>query len=112
MKPLRFCVISCLSIFILSLFAPVSISSQAFMTAEEAFEVHDIEHYAYMDASKADARLKPIILEARKRIIYSVAGDGWAQDGVKAYVADSKGNIKERIPCFHELFPADWEPPI
>lgn len=105
----------CFLISAFCLFVPASTTAQSAVekplsNVEEAFKKHNVEYYAYMDIDNADENLKVIILEARKRIICSV--DGWAADGVEGYVIDGDGNIKERIPCFHELFPSDWEPPF
>lgn len=65
-------------------------------------------YYAYMDLEQAEESIKPIILEARKKIIFD---KGWAADGITAYVEDAEGNIIEQLPHFSELFPADWEIP-
>ena len=56
-----------------------------------------------------NASLEPVILEARRRVMNRF--DGWAADGIEAYVTDLEGNIIERVPEFHELFPSDWEQP-
>lgn len=58
-----------------------------------------------MDIDKADPLTKSLILEAREELIFSKS---WAADGVKAYVADKEGNIKEKIPEFSSLFPTEW----
>lgn len=107
--------IMCFLVSAFCLLIPASITAQSAveeppLNVEEAFKKNNIEYYAYMDIDNADENLREIILEARKQIINSV--DGWAADGVEGYVVDSEGNIKEKIPCFHELFPLDWEPPF
>lgn len=86
---------------------PRTFQKQAPQTMEQAFSLHDPEYYAYMNLEQAEEAMKPVILEARKRIINRV--DAWSQDGIESYILSPDGT-KERVPNFHELFPADWEP--
>lgn len=69
----------------------------------------DIQYYAYLDLDSADEALKPVILAARKQIIYRHT---WVADGLSGWILDANGNKKSRVPEFSEIFPADWEPPI
>ena len=65
---------------------------------------HGEEYYAYMILDEADASLKPIIQEARWRII---SRESWVADDIDGMVQG--GGISETVPHFHEIFPADWE---
>ena len=76
---------------------------------DELFQENGVDYYAYMKLADAEASLEPVILEARRRVMNRF--DGWAADGIEAYVTDLEGNIIERVPEFHELFPSDWEQP-
>lgn len=69
----------------------------------------DVQYYAYLDLDSADESLKPVILAARKQIIYRHT---WVADGLSAYILDVDGSVESRVPEFSEIFPADWEPPI
>ena len=62
------------------------------------------EYYAYMVLDEAEESLKPIILEARWRII---SRESWVADDIDGMVQG--GGISETVPHFHEIFPADWE---
>ena len=64
--------------------------------------------YAYMNLEQAEESVKPMILAARNKIIFS---ESWAEDGITAYVKDADGNIVEELPHFSELFPEDWKNP-
>lgn len=67
---------------------------------------HGEEYYAYMILDEAEESLKPIILEARWRIISNTS---WVDDELNGYIEDEAGNIIEIVPHFHDIFPADWE---
>lgn len=67
---------------------------------------HGEEYYAYMILDDVEESLKPIILEARWRIISNTS---WVDDELNGYIEDEAGNIIEIVPHFHEVFPADWE---
>ena len=67
---------------------------------------HGEEYYAYMNLGEAEEALKPIILEARWRII---SRESWVVDGINGYIHDEAGNIIEIVPHFHDVFPEDWE---
>lgn len=67
---------------------------------------HGEEYYAYMILDEAEESLKPIILEARWRIISNTT---WVDDDLNGHIEDEMGNIIEIVPHFHEIFPADWE---
>ena len=67
---------------------------------------HGEEYYAYMILDEADESLRPIILEARWRII---SNSTWVADDLYGHIEDEAGNIIEIVPHFHEIFPADWE---
>ena len=62
------------------------------------------EYYAYMILDEADAALKPVILEARWRII---SRESWVADDLNGTVTG--GGVSETVPHFHDIFPADWE---
>ena len=78
---------------------------------EKYLTLNGIDYYAYMDINKAPEELKPIILEARTRIIYGEDAS-WVADDVDGYIKDQDGNIIEIVPHFHEVFPEDWEIPV
>lgn len=67
---------------------------------------HGEEYYAYMILDEADEALKPIILEARWRIISNTT---WVDDELNGHIEDEAGNIIEIVPHFHDIFPEDWE---
>ncbi len=67
---------------------------------------HGEEYYAYMILDEADDTLKPIILEARWRIISNTT---WVDDELNGHIEDEAGNIIEIVPHFHDIFPEDWE---
>lgn len=67
---------------------------------------HGEEYYAYMILDEAEESLKPIILEARWRII---SNSTWVDDDLNGHIEDEAGNIIEIVPHFHDIFPADWE---
>lgn len=69
----------------------------------------EIQYYAYLDMTTEDESLHPIILAARKIIIYRRS---WVADEVDGWVKDKSGNIIETLPHFSDLFPNDWEIPI
>lgn len=68
------------------------------------------EYYAYMQIETAEPELIPVILEARRRIIYQ-DGAGWVEDHIDGCIRDSDGVVIEILPHFHEVFPSDWEIP-
>ena len=76
---------------------------------EECLSTNGVDHYAYMDYESAPEELKPLIIEARNKIIFSTA---WVADGASGYIADKDGNIIKSIPEFSENFPSDWEYPF
>ena len=67
-----------------------------------------LEYYAYMILEDAPEELKPMIQEARKRIIES---SDWVDDELDGWILDPDGNVIETLPHFHEIFPEDWETP-
>lgn len=75
---------------------------------EEYLALEDLEYYAYMNLDEARGEIKPVIQEARKRIIFSTS---WAADGTNAWVLDEDGNVIEKLPYFHQLFPSNWDMP-
>lgn len=68
------------------------------------------EYYAYMQIETAEPELIPVILEARRRIIYQDRS-GWVDDSVDGCIRNEDGEIIEILPHFHEIFPSDWEIP-
>ena len=64
---------------------------------------------AYLDLSTAEESLQPVILEARKIIIFRYS---WVADGIEGFVHDENGKIVEKVPQFSDLFPSDWDEPI
>lgn len=68
----------------------------------------DFSYYAYMDLASADESLHPVILAARRKIIFQ---QNWIADDIDGYVSDENGNVVESVPHFSELFPADWDIP-
>ena len=68
------------------------------------------EYYAYMQIETAEPELIPVILEARRRIIYQ-DGAGWVDDHIDGCIRDNDGVVIEILPHFHEVFPSDWEIP-
>ena len=81
------------------------ISQEAVQTA---IEKDGAEYYAYMDYDAADPDTQAIIDRARMKVISTVAKDGWAVDGAKAYVSKGSGEIGQKILEFSELFPTEW----
>lgn len=75
---------------------------------EEYLALEDLEHYAYMNLDEARSEIKPVIQEARNRIIFNTS---WAADGTNAWVLDEDGNVIEKLPYFSQLFPSDWDMP-
>lgn len=69
----------------------------------------DIQYYAYLNLEAAEESLKPVILAARNKIIFRYS---WVADGVSGRIYGKDGNIKEELPQFSELFPADWNEPV
>lgn len=69
----------------------------------------DIQYYAYLDYNSALEQIKPVILQAREKIIYR---QSWAADGTNIYILDENGHVMKDIPNFSDLFPADWNEPI
>lgn len=74
-----------------------------------AMSQEELNHYAYMDYASASYHLKPIILEARRRIIFQ---QPWVADGVQGRELDADGNVVKVLPEFHDLFPEDWDIPV
>lgn len=62
-----------------------------------------------MDITSADAETKDAIFKARETVIYN---ESWVADGVRGRVIGVDGKVKEVLPEFHDLFPADWEIPV
>ena len=75
---------------------------------EEYLALEDLEYYAYMNLDEARSEIKPVIQEARKRIIFSTS---WAANGTNAWVLDEDGNVIEKLPYFYQLFPSNWDMP-
>lgn len=73
---------------------------------EAYLEKNGEEYYAYMILDDAEESLRPIILEARWRIISNTT---WVDDELNGHIEDEMGNIIEVVPHFHEIFPEDWE---
>lgn len=69
----------------------------------------DIQHFAYLDLESSSEELKPVILLARRQIVYRY---DWVADDVRGWVLGINGNVEEVLPKFHDLFPADWDLPI
>ena len=69
----------------------------------------DIQYYAHLNLETAKENEKPIILEARNRIIFR---NSWVSDEVNGRVLDENGNVIEELPHFSDLFPEDWDEPI
>ena len=67
---------------------------------------HGEAYYAYMILDEAEESLKPMIREARWRII---SNSTWVDDELNGHIEDEMGNIIEIVPHFHDIFPADWE---
>lgn len=78
-------------------------------TMEDLFSSNGLDYYAYMILEDAPETLKPVILEARSRIIVHST---WVDDDLDAWVTDEDGNVVEVIPHFSEVFPSDWENPV
>lgn len=76
---------------------------------EELLAASGVEYYAYMDLNLAQEELKPVILEARNRIIL---GRSWVSDDLDGRILDKNGNVIEEVPHFSEIFPEDWEIPM
>ena len=75
---------------------------------EEYLALEDLEYYAYMNLDEARSEIKPVIQEARKRIIFSTS---WAANGTNAWVLDADWNVIEKLPYFYQLFPSNWDMP-
>ncbi len=75
---------------------------------EAYFAAEGLDYFAYMDLESAGASLKPVILEARRRIILS---SSWVADEIDGWVTNPDGTIAEVVPHFSEVFPSDWELP-
>lgn len=75
---------------------------------EEMLAMRGAEHYAYMNLEAVSKELKPVIWEARMKIIFS---NSWVADETNGWVLDKNGNIIEVLPHFSDLFPDDWEIP-
>lgn len=75
---------------------------------EMYFAAEGLDYFAYMDLESADASLKPVILEARRRIIFS---SSWVADEIDGWVTNPDGTVEEVVPHFSEIFPSDWELP-
>ena len=75
---------------------------------EEYLALEDLEYYAYMNLDEARSEIKPVIQEARKRIIFSTS---WAANGTNAWVLDEDGKVIEKLPYFYQLFPSNWDMP-
>lgn len=102
-----FCVL--LTVFTLRLSVSAAETGAPGYTMEEieaCLEEYGEEYYAYMILDEAEESLKPIILEARWRII---SNSDWVDDELNGHIEDEAGNIIETVPHFHEVFPADWE---
>lgn len=64
---------------------------------------------AYMEIENASDEMRAHIIAAREEIIFS---ESWVADGLSCYICDEDGNIKEVLPQFSDLFPADWDLPV
>lgn len=89
------------SVVMLAVFA---LCGQALATPTNEDNVSKI---AGMSLDSAGPEMQEKILEARNEIIFS---EGWAADGVEAYVKRRDGTI-EKLPEFSELFPG-WDIPV
>lgn len=98
-----------LTVCVLQFSASAATTVMPYYTMEEIdvyLKEHGEEYYAYMILDEAEESLKPIILEARWRIISNTT---WVDDDLNGHIEDEMGNIIEIVPHFHEIFPADWE---
>lgn len=69
----------------------------------------DSRAIAYMTIDETTSlSVKNQILAAREEIIFS---HSWVADGVNGRILDKDGNVKEVLPHFSDLFPADWDIP-
>ena len=96
----------------LAMVMSLCLPSLALEIPSEAIDLVELEQaktFAYMDVSTVSAELKTKILEARETIIFS---ESWVADGISGRILDKDGNIKEELPQFSELFPADWNIPV
>ena len=75
---------------------------------EELISANGEDFYAYLDLDQAQEELKPVILEARRRIIFD---SSWVSDEINGRILDEDGNVIEEVPHFSEVFPEDWELP-
>ncbi len=82
--------------------------SPAMSKIEELISANGEDFYAYMDLDQAQEELKPVILEARRRIIFD---SSWVSDEINGRILDEDGNVIEEVPHFSEVFPEDWELP-
>lgn len=69
----------------------------------------ELQYYAYLDYESAEKNIRRVILAARNQIVFRFS---WCDDNVNSCVTGVDGQVKERTPHFHDLFPADWEVPI
>ena len=86
-----------------------AVTEESSYTMEEInayLDEHGEEYCAYMILDEADEPLKPIIREARWRII---SNSTWVDDNLNGHIEDEMGNIIEIVPRFHDIFPTDWE---
>lgn len=103
----------CIPVFICLLtLLPVKAEAKAEPMTQEQIEAcldeNGLEYYAYMILADAPEELRPVILEARNRIIHN---SSWVDDELRGWVCDREGNVIEIVPRFHEIFPEDWEIP-
>ena len=105
-----FCLLAVLCVLVV---LPVRADAKAEPMTPEQIEAYleseTLEYYAYMILEEAPEELKPVILEARNRIIHNCPG--WVDDELDGWVTDQEGNVIEVVPHFHEIFPEDWEIP-
>lgn len=101
-----------LVLFCLMTLLPLNVEAKAEPMTQEQIETYltseSLEYYAYMILEDAPEEIKPVILEARKRIIES---SDWVDDELDGWILDRDGNVIETMPHFHEIFPEDWENP-
>lgn len=69
----------------------------------------DIQYFAFLNIDKADKTLKPLILMARRELIFR---SSWVADGTHGRIYNADGTLREELPQFHDLFPEDWEIPV
>lgn len=86
-------------------FVIASMSTIPAYANEADFNEASRNYYANLDIEQVDSNTREKVIAAREEIIFN---ESWVADGLEAYVIDGDGNIKERIPEFSSVFPAEW----